>query len=90
MSGKLHVPAALPLGILDMFVIIVLDECSTSYSEAYATNPACYAVGAGKSFLEIKRSRCEADRLPPTSAEVKKTCYTCTPPYVFMVYCIVN
>jgi hypothetical protein len=33
----------------------------------------------------VKRSDREADRLPLTSAEIKKTwIYTSTPPYVFM------
>jgi hypothetical protein len=39
----------------------------------------------------IKRPGREADHSPPTSAEVKKTwTYTCTPPYVFMAWCIVS
>jgi hypothetical protein len=34
----------------------------------------------------VKRPECEADHLPSTSADVKKTwVYTSTPPYVFMV-----
>jgi hypothetical protein len=33
----------------------------------------------------------EADHLPPTSAEVKKTwTYTSTPPYVFMAWCLAS
>jgi hypothetical protein len=47
------------------------------------------ALGSTKLPLQwipgVKRTRREADHLPPTSAEVKKTwIYTSTPPYVFM------
>jgi hypothetical protein len=35
--------------------------------------------------------RREVDHSPPTSAQVKKTwTYTSTPPYVFMVWCLVS
>jgi hypothetical protein len=37
--------------------------------------------------LGIKRTGCEADHSPPTSAEIKKTwIYTSTAPFAFMAY----
>jgi hypothetical protein len=42
-------------------------------------------MGTGGSFPGVKRQGREADRSPPTSAEIKKMCiYTSTSPYVFM------
>jgi hypothetical protein len=39
----------------------------------------------------VKRQGREADRSPPTSAEVKKTwIYTSTPPYAFIAKCLIN
>jgi hypothetical protein len=39
----------------------------------------------------VKRTGCEADHSPPTSAERKNTwTYTSTPPYAFMVYCLIS
>jgi hypothetical protein len=39
----------------------------------------------------IKRTGCEADHSPPTSAEVKKTwIYTSTPPYAFMAQSLIS
>jgi hypothetical protein len=47
-------------------------------------NKTSYKMGTGGSFPGVKRQGSEADRSPPTSAEVKKTwIYTPTPPYVF-------
>jgi hypothetical protein len=48
--------------------------------------PASYPMGVpGALSPGVKRPWREADRSPPTSAEVKKTwVYTSTPPYVFM------
>jgi hypothetical protein len=48
-------------------------------------HPTSYKMGTGCSFLRVKRQGREADRSPPTSAEVKKMwLYTSTPIYVFM------
>jgi hypothetical protein len=41
--------------------------CHT-YFKTCTTNPASYAMGTGESFFGVKRLRCEADRLPQTSA----------------------
>jgi hypothetical protein len=42
-------------------------------------------------FSGAKRQGHEADRLPPTIAEDKKTwIYTSTPPHAFMVQCLVS
>jgi hypothetical protein len=51
------------------------------------TQPRSYPVGTGALSTEVKRQEREADRSPPTSAEVTKT-WVCTssPPYVFMAY----
>jgi hypothetical protein len=39
----------------------------------------------------VKRLRREVDHSPPTSAEVKKKwIYTSTPPYAFMVWCLIS
>jgi hypothetical protein len=39
----------------------------------------------------VMRPGREADHSPPTSAEVKKTwVYICTPPYAFMVLCLIS
>jgi hypothetical protein len=44
-----------------------------------------YKMGTGGSFTGVKRQGREADKSPPTSAEVKKMwIYTCTPLYVYM------
>jgi hypothetical protein len=43
-------------------------------------HPASYPMGTVGSFPGVKRTRCEADRSPPSSAEVKKMwIYTSTP-----------
>jgi hypothetical protein len=40
---------------------------------------------------EVKTLGHEADNSPPTNAEVKNTwIYTSTPPYIFMVYCLIS
>jgi hypothetical protein len=50
-------------------------------------HPTSYPVVPGALSPRVKRPRREADHLPPTSAEVKKTwMYTSNPPYVFMAY----
>jgi hypothetical protein len=42
-------------------------------------------------FLGVKRPRREADHSPPTIAEVKnKWISTSTPPYVYMVWCLIS
>jgi hypothetical protein len=39
----------------------------------------------------LKRPGREADQLPPPNAEVKNAwCYTSTPQYVFMVWCLIK
>jgi hypothetical protein len=39
----------------------------------------------------VKQKEREADYSPPTSAKAKKSCiHTCTPPYVFMAYCLIR
>jgi hypothetical protein len=47
-------------------------------------------MGTGDSFPGgIKRQGCEADGLPPASAEVKKTrIYTSAPTYAFIAECL--
>jgi hypothetical protein len=48
-------------------------------------HPTSYKMGTGGSFPGVKRQGREADRSPPTSAEIKKMwIYTPTPPYVLM------
>jgi hypothetical protein len=46
---------------------------------------------AGTLSLGVKRSVCEADHLPPCSAEIKNVwSYTSTPKYVFMAWCVLK
>jgi hypothetical protein len=48
-------------------------------------HPASYSMGTKGFFPEEQRPGREADHLPPSSAEVKKTrIYTSTSPYAFM------
>jgi hypothetical protein len=48
-------------------------------------HPASYPMGTGGFLPGGKAAGREADRSPPTSAEVKKTwVYTSTPPYAFV------
>jgi hypothetical protein len=46
--------------------------------------PASYPMDTGALSLGVKRPGREVDQSSPTSAEVNKTVYTSTPPYVFM------
>jgi hypothetical protein len=41
-------------------------------------------------FLGIKRSTRSAGLSPPSSAKVKNECSTSTPPYVFMMKCLIK
>jgi hypothetical protein len=51
----------------------------------YGVHPTSYPMGTGALSPGVKRPEREADHLPPTSAEVKKTwVYTATPLYAFM------
>jgi len=52
-------------------------------------HPASYQMGPGGSFCN-KPSRHEAKCSPPSSATVKNTSYIATPPYIFMVWCLVK
>jgi hypothetical protein len=53
--------------------------------DRFWAHPTFYPMGTDSFFPGVKRPRPEADHLPPSSAEVKKTwIYTSTPPYVFM------
>jgi hypothetical protein len=61
-------------------------ECSLLHvvQTGYGVHPISYPMGTAGSFPGVKRPGREADHLPPTSAEVKKTwIYTCAPPYAF-------
>jgi hypothetical protein len=50
-----------------------------------------YCFKLSSLFPGVKRPRREAERSPPSSAEVKKTwSYTFTPPYVFMAWHLVR
>jgi hypothetical protein len=54
-------------------------------------HPAFYPKGSGGSFSGVKRPGREADHSTVTSAEVKRAwLYTSTPPYVFMVWCLIS
>jgi hypothetical protein len=58
---------------------------STSSRPALGVHPISYSMSTGAFFPGVKRPRYEADRSPPTSAEVKKMwIYISTPPYTFM------
>jgi hypothetical protein len=55
------------------------------------THPGSYPMGTGGLSPGVKRPGREADRSPPTSAEVNNTwIYTATTLYVFMVQCLVS
>jgi len=48
-------------------------------------------MGTGVSSLGVKRLERDTDHLHPSSAEVKNVwSYTCTPPYVYLAWCIVK
>jgi hypothetical protein len=48
-------------------------------------------VGSGVLSLGVKPPVCEADHSSPSNAEVKNAWnYTSTPPYVFMVWCLIK
>jgi hypothetical protein len=48
-------------------------------------------MGTKGSSYGVKRSECEADNSPPSSAEVKKAwSYTSIPQHVFMAWCLVK
>jgi hypothetical protein len=55
------------------------------------TCSGAHTVSSSNGKGEVKRPRREADHSPPASAEVKKmwTC-TSTPPYAFIVQCLIN
>jgi hypothetical protein len=54
------------------------------------TQPPIQGV-SGALSLEVQRPGREADHSLPTTVEVKKTwVYTSTPPYVYMVYCLIS
>jgi hypothetical protein len=54
-------------------------------------HPTAYPMGTGGFFLGVKRSGLQADHSTAASAEVKKMWnYTSTPPYEFIVYCLIN
>jgi hypothetical protein len=65
-------------------------ECSLLYivQTASGVHQTSYAIGTKGPFPGVKRQGHEADYSPPTSAEVKKTIYTSTPPYAFMAQCL--
>jgi hypothetical protein len=52
---------------------------------------ASYSMGIGGCFPGLRRPECEADHLPPNSAEVKNTwSYASTTPIVFMAWCFIK
>jgi len=46
----------------------------------------------GRLFLKrVKRQGCEVDQSPPSGAEIKNAwSYIFTPPYIFMVWCLIK
>jgi hypothetical protein len=57
----------------------------------YGAHMCSHELGKGYIFPEVKRPGHEADHLPPSSAEVKNVCsYTSTPPYIFMLWCLIK
>jgi hypothetical protein len=51
------------------------------FQTGFGAHPATYPVITGDFFPEVKRQVHEADKLPPSSAEVKNTwIYSYTPP----------
>jgi hypothetical protein len=47
--------------------------------------------GGGGGPPGVKRPECEAEHWPQSSAEVKNTwIYTSTPPYIYMVQCLIS
>jgi hypothetical protein len=53
-------------------------------------HPSLYPVAPGSSFPGGKQPGHEIDSSPPSSAAVKSSSYTSTPPYVFMAWCLLN
>jgi hypothetical protein len=54
-------------------------------------HPTSYPMGTGALSPGLKRPGRETDHSPPASAKVKKTWVcTSTPPYTFMMQCLIN
>jgi hypothetical protein len=67
----------------------VLFSTSSGPALGSARPPIQWVTGALSSG--IKRPRSETDHSPPTSAEFKIICtYTSTPPYSFMMQCLIS
>jgi hypothetical protein len=62
----------------------------STYNNTIIQSP-CFCVPPIQWVLGDLSPGHEADHSPPTSAQVKKTwTYTSTPPYIFMVWCLVS
>jgi hypothetical protein len=54
-------------------------------------HPNYYPMGTGASFPGVKPPGREANHSLPANAELKKMwIYTSTPPYAFLVYCLIS
>jgi hypothetical protein len=64
---------------------------ATTYRQTHWGPPSSYATGTGVRSSEMKRTECEADLSPSSSAEVKNTWnYTSIPLHVFMSWCLIK
>jgi hypothetical protein len=82
----------------NLLVTNLIENSKINSKELFASRPA---LGPTHSLLSsgyrgvlssvVKLPRREADHSPPTSSKVKNAwCYTSTPQYVFMAWCLVK